>query len=66
MKKMIIVEEARQFGSCYLGDVSFNAIKDTKSWIRFLRKNNLDCEFGVTHREHGDHNDGWYLLCLPC
>ena len=66
MKKMRIVEEARQFGSCYLGEVSFDVIKDTKSWIRFLRKNNLDCDFGIIHRENGDHNDGWYLISFPC
>ena len=65
MKKMQIVEEARQFGSCYLGEVSFNVLKDTKSWINFLRKNKLDTEFGITHRENGDHNDGWYLICFP-
>ena len=61
MKKMQIVEEARQFGSCYLGEDSFNVIKDAKSWMRFLRKNDLDCEFGITHRE-----DGWYLISFPC
>lgn len=66
MKKMVLVEEARRFGSCYLGDISFNVIKDTKSWIRFLRKNKLDCEFGITHRENGDYNDGWYLIHFPC
>ena len=65
MKKMQIVEEARQFGYCYLGEVSFNVLKDTKSWINFLRKNKLDAEFGITHRENGDHNDGWYLFCFP-
>ena len=61
MKKMQIVEEARQFGSCYLGEYSFDAIKDAKSWMRFLRKNGLDCELGITHRE-----DGWYLISFPC
>ena len=28
MKKMQIVEEARQFGSCYLGEYSFDVIKE--------------------------------------
>lgn len=65
MKKMQIVEECRIFGSCYLGEVSFDVLKDTKSWTRFLRKNGLDGEFAITHRENGDHNDGWFLICLP-
>lgn len=65
MKKMQIVEEARKFGSCYLGEVSFNILKDIKSWKNFLRKNGLDREFGIIHRENGDHNDGWFLICFP-
>lgn len=65
MKKMQLVEEARQFGSVYLGEVSFNALKDTKSWMNFLRKNGLDLELGITHRDNGDHNDGWYLIHFP-
>lgn len=60
MNKMKVVEEARKFGSCYLGEVSFDASKDAKSWIRFLCKNGLDAEFGIIHRENGDHNDGWF------
>ena len=65
MKKMQIVEEAREFGYCYLGGASFDVLKDTKSWVRFLQKNGLDTEFRVIHRENGDHNDGWFLICLP-
>lgn len=64
-KKMQIVEDARRFGSCYLGEVSFDVLKDTKRWIRFLHKANLDSEFGIIHRANGDHNDGWYLICFP-
>ena len=65
MKKMQIVEEAREFGYCYLGEVSFNVLKDTKSWHTFLRKNGLDTEFGIIHRDNGDHNDGWFLIRFP-
>ena len=62
MTKIQLVEEARKFGSVYLGEVSFNVLKDVKSWKNFLRKNGLDCELGVIHRGNGDHNDGWYLI----
>lgn len=57
-----IVEEARQFGDCYLGEVSFDVIKDTKKWNKFLRDNQIDDCF-LTHRSEGDHNDGWFLIC---
>ena len=65
MSKMQIVEEARRFGACYLGEVSFDVLKDFNSWKRFLRKNRLDTEFGIIHRANGDHNDGWFLICFP-
>lgn len=63
MKKL--VEEARIFGDCFLGDTCFNGLKDFKKWKNFLRKNKLDREFGIIHRENGDHNDGWFLICYP-
>lgn len=64
-KMMEIVEAAKKFGYAYLGEVSFDVLKDTKKWINFLRKNKLDEQFGLTHRENGDHNDGWFLINFP-
>lgn len=64
-KMMETVEAAKKFGYTYLGEVSFDVLKDTKKWINFLRKNKLDEQFGLIHRENGDHNDGWFLINFP-
>lgn len=55
--KMMIVEEARKFGECFLGDESFDVIKHTKSWNNFLRKNNIEDCFLTKY------DDGWFLVC---
>ena len=57
-----IVSETRCFGSCFLGDVSFDTIKDSRKWHKFLSENRIkDCF--LIHRSEGSHNDGWFLIC---
>ena len=34
----VIVNEARTFGECFLGNVSFDTIKDSRKWHKFLRE----------------------------
>ena len=58
-----IVSEARRFGECFLGDASFDTIKDSRKWRKFLNENRIeDCY--LIHRSEGDHNDGWFLVCV--
>ena len=62
-KKMeVIVSETRTFGECFLGNVSFDTIKDSRKWRKFLSENHIEDCF-LIHRSEGDHNDGWFLVC---
>lgn len=58
-----IVSETRRFGECFLGEVSFDVIKDSRKWHKFLRENRIEDCF-LTHRSEGNHNDGWFLVCV--
>lgn len=58
----LIVNDTRKYGQCFLGDLSFNTIKDSKKWHNFLRNNNINDCF-LIHRDEGDYNDGWFLVC---
>ena len=56
------VNEARIYGDSYLGEISFNVMKDSKKVNNYLKKNNIaDC--WLTHVSGTDHNDGWYIVC---
>ena len=58
----IIVEYTRKFGKSFLGDLSFDSIKDSKKWIKYLADNNIsDC--GITYVGNTDHDNGWFLVC---
>lgn len=58
-----IVNETRTFGECFLGNVSFDTIKDSRKWHKFLRENRIEDCF-LARRDEGSHNDGWFLVCV--
>ena len=57
MSKKQAVECAERFGECYLGGVTFDTIKEVKSWMNFLRKNEIANALSFEHRENG-----WFLV----
>lgn len=58
----ITVEETRHFGECFLGNLGFDSIKDSRKWNKFLRENQIEDCF-LYHRAEGGYNDGWFLVC---
>ena len=59
--KKWIVEETGFCKKYYLGNIGYNGINGVKSWDKYLKRNGLDCQYGVGHRENG-----WYLFRYPC
>lgn len=59
----VIVEYTRKFGKSFLGDVSFDSIKDSKKWIKYIIDNDLT-DIAITYVGNTDHDNGWFLLCI--
>lgn len=58
--KQQIINDARLFGSAFIGDCSFAFPRDFDDWKRYLVKNGLHKEFRVVSR-----GDGWHLIHIP-
>ena len=51
------IEETYNFGNCYLGNMSFDVIKDTAKINRYISKNNIENIY-MTREDNGD----WFLV----
>lgn len=63
------VNEAIQFGDAFLGDMSFDVLKDTKKVNNYLKKNIIEDVYLVYFEENDNVKDhfggpaiGWYLI----
>lgn len=63
------VNEAIQFGEAFLGDMSFDVLKDTKKVNNYLKKNAIEDVYLVHFEDNdnvkdnfGGQANGWYLI----
>lgn len=63
------VNEAIQFGDAFLGDMSFDVLKDTTKVNNYLKKNAIEDIYLVHFEENDNVKDyfggpavGWYLI----
>lgn len=63
------VNEAIQFGETFLGDMSFDVLKDAKKVNSYLKKNSIEDVYLVHFEENDNVKDcfggqaiGWYLI----
>ena len=54
------INEARIFGECFLGNVCFDTVKDSKKVNNYLSKNNIE-DVSLYHCE-----DGWFMISMSC
>lgn len=63
----IAVEEARQYGSSFLGNINFDTITDSKKVWSFLKKNGIR-DVVLYHKSDDNERtggNGWFLICPP-
>ena len=52
------INEARIWGECFLGNVCFDTVKDSKKVNNYLSKNNIE-DVSLYHCE-----DGWFMISM--